>query len=284
MRQRGSSKRGGGFRALRIILLSGILLTLVFIFVVSTLGSHRFGTLHKLVFEITGPVHSLATLVTQRLGRFTGRYVELVNVQKENRRLWQELNECREAANRNREALATNIRLRRLLEFKETSGLPMVAARIVGKDPSLWFRTVVIDRGANDGVGKGMPVVSGNGVAGQIFSVSPNYAKVLLAIAPSSAIDVLLQKSRVRGILKGNGSLTYKLDYVLKTVDVKEGDHVVTAGYGGLFPTGMQVGVVSRVMKKRRGMFLEIEVTPSVDFLTLENLLVIEQEQPFTEQ
>ena len=161
-----------------------------------------------------------------------------------------ELQECRAAANRNREALATNTRLRKLLDFKESTDLPMLAARIVGKDPSLWFRTVVVDRGSSDGVIKGMPVVNGDGVVGQIFTVSPNYAKVLLAIAPSSAIDVLLQKSRVRGILKGTGSLTYKLDYVLKTVDVQEGDHVVTAGYGGLFPTGMPVGVVSKVVRK----------------------------------
>jgi rod shape-determining protein MreC len=86
----------------------------------------------------------------------------------------------------------------------------------------------------------------------------------------------------VRGILKGTGSLTYKLDYVLKTVDVQEGDHVVTAGYGGLFPTGMPVGVVSQVVRKRRGMFLDIEVTPTVDFLTLEDLLIIEREMEFT--
>jgi len=57
---------------------------------------------------------------------------------------------------------------------------------------------------------------------------------------------------------------------------------VVTAGYGGLFPTGMPVGVVSQVVRKRRGMFLDIEVTPTVDFLTLEDLLIIEREMEFT--
>ena len=105
----------------------------------------------------------------------------------------------------------------------------------------------------------------------------------MLAISPSSAIDVLFQKTRVRGILKGTGSLVYKLDYVLKKNDVQEGDHIVTAGYGGLFPTGMPVGVVSKVVRKRRGMFLDIELTPTVDFLTLEDLLIIEQEKPFSQ-
>ncbi|HDK43924.1 MAG TPA: rod shape-determining protein MreC [Desulfobacteraceae bacterium] len=159
----------------------------------------------------------------------------------------------------------------------------MVSAQVIGKDPSLWFRTVVIDRGTSDGVMKGMPVVTDSGIVGQIFSVSPNYAKVLLAIAPSSALDVLLQKSRVRGILKGTGSLTCKLDYVLKTVDVEKGDYIVTAGYGGIFPTGLPVGVVTKVVKKPRGMFQEIEVSPAVDFLTLENVQILELERSFAE-
>ncbi|MDY0349781.1 MAG: rod shape-determining protein MreC [Desulfobulbaceae bacterium] len=282
MRARGGSKRNNGFRALRIVLFSGILLTLALIFLVSTLGTQRFGFVHKLVFEATAPVQSVFAGAAGYVNVAREEYLALFNVREENRRLWKALQESRDAANRNREALATNTRLRKLLEFKESTDLPMLAARIVGKDPSLWFRTVVVDRGSSDGVVKGMPVVDGDGVVGQVFSVSPNYSKVLLAIAPSSAIDVLLQKSRVRGILKGTGSLTYKLDYVLKTVDVQEGDHVVTAGYGGLFPTGMPVGVVSQVVRKRRGMFLDIEVTPTVDFLTLEDLLIIEREMEFT--
>jgi rod shape-determining protein MreC len=231
--------------------------------------------------EATGPVQKVVTHATGYLALFTEKYSDLVNVREENKRLWNELLECRAAAYRNKEALATNTRLQKLLDFRENLDQPMLVARIVGKDPSLWFRTVIIDRGSNDGLAKGMPVVNSEGIVGHVFAVSPNYSKVLLAIAPSSALDVLLQKSRVRGILKGNGSLTFKLDYVLKTVDVQEGDQVVTAGFGGLFPTGMPVGVVSKVIRKRRGMFLDIEVKPAVDFLTLEELLIIESEQPF---
>jgi rod shape-determining protein MreC len=284
MRKKGNGKRNGSGRSLKIVLLSGVLLPLVLIFLVSSLGSQKFGTLHRLVAEVAGPVQLVFARAIDHLNDFRKDYLNLFASREENKRLWKELQKCRETANRNREALATNTRLRKLLEFKEASEQPTVAARIVGKDPSLWFRSVVIDRGSSDGVAKGMPVVTGDGVVGQVFAVSPNFAKVLLAISPSSAIDVLLQKSRVRGILKGAGSLTCSLEYVLKTVDVQEGDNVVTAGYGGLFPPGMTVGVVSKVMKQRRGMFLEIEVTPTVDFLTLEDLLVIQKEIPFAEQ
>ncbi|MCI5145877.1 MAG: rod shape-determining protein MreC, partial [Candidatus Electrothrix sp. AR3] len=125
------------------------------------------------------------------------------------------------------------------------------------------------------------PVVSGEGIVGQVYAASTDYAKVLLAIAPSSAIDVLLQDSKVRGILKGTGTNTYSLEYILKTVKVSKGDRVVTAGYGGIFPSDLPVGTVSEVIRKRRGMFLEIKVVPAVDFGTLENLLVIEQKKGF---
>ncbi len=284
MRKKGNRKPKGRFRALRLILLIGFLLTMALIFLVSTFGSQKFGPLHELLFEAAGPAQNLFARGSDALRSLKQNYVDLLSVKEENKRLTSELQECRTLSYKNREALATNTRLRKLLDFKETSKLPMVAARIIGKDPSVWFRNVIIDRGSRDGVARGMAVVNGDGIVGQVFSVSPNFSKVLLAVAPSSAMDVLLQKSRVRGILKGTGSLTYQLDYILKTVEVKKGDQVVTAGYGGIFPTGLPIGVVSKVIRKRRGMFQHIEVTPAVDFLTLEDLLVIEQELVIPEE
>lgn len=278
MRKKGSRKPTGKFRALRLILLIGFLLTMALIFLVSTLGNQKFGPLHELLLEAAGPVQNLFARGSNAIRSLKQNYVDLLSVKQDNKRLSEELQECRNLSYKNREALATNTRLRKLLDFKETADLPMVAARIIGKDPSVWFKNVIIDRGARDGVARGMAVVNGDGVVGQVFAVSPNFAKVLLMVAPSSAMDVLLQKSRVRGILKGTGGLTCRLDYIQKTVKIKEGDQVVTAGYGGIFPTGLPIGVVSRVVRNRRGMFLEIEVKPAVDFTTLEDLLVIEQE------
>ncbi|MBW2328366.1 MAG: rod shape-determining protein MreC [Deltaproteobacteria bacterium] len=283
MRKKSTRKRGSRFRTFRLVLLGGVLLTVGLIFLVFVFGNQEVGPVHKLLFETAGPVQKAMSRATGSIQSLKKEYLGLLSVREDKDHLWQELQECRAAAYKSREAVATNARLRKLLDFKESSGLPTVAAQVIGKDPSLWFRSVIIDRGSSDGVVKGMPVVTGDGIVGQIYSTSPNYAKVLLSIAPSSALDVLLQGSRVRGILKGTGQNTYRLEYILKTVEISEGDHVVTAGYGGLFPTGLPVGVVSRVIKKRRGMFLEIEVTPAVDFETLEGLLVIEQERPSVE-
>jgi rod shape-determining protein MreC len=267
---------GGSFRSL---LFGGAGVTIALIFLVVLFDSQDFGPMYKLLLDAAGPLQKAAAQIKAPFQAMKEQYLDLLTVREEKERLWQELQKCRTAAYANRGAVALNARLRKLLEFKESSNLPTVTARIVGKDPSLWFRSVIIDRGLSDGVDKGMPVVTGEGIVGQVYAASSNYAKVLLAIAPSSAIDVLLQDSRVRGILKGTGGNTFKLEYILKTVQVDKGDHVVTAGYGGLFPPGLPVGIVSEVTKNRRGMFLEIEVVPAVDFSTLENLLVIEQKK-----
>ncbi|MDX9840499.1 MAG: rod shape-determining protein MreC [Desulfobulbus sp.] len=282
MRKKLTRKKSDRYRLLRFVFFAGLLLTLTLIFLVSTLGSQRFGSLHKLVIETVGPVQKLFAAGGASIGNFKREYLDIlqdvIKVREENKRLLKQLQETEAILNRSREAMATNASLRRLLEFKNNLARPSVGATVIGKDPSTWFRSVIIDQGTNRGIVKGNAVVNSDGVVGQIFTASPNYAKVLLAIAPSSAIDVMLQQSRVRGMLKGNGTLTYRLEYILKTVEVAEGEHVVTAGYGGVFPTGVPVGVVSRIVRKPRGMFHEIEVTPSVDYQKLEHLTVIEQQ------
>ena len=277
--QRNNRKRQNGFEAFRLALFGGAVLTILLIFLVIIFGNQEFGPLHKLLLDAAGPLQKGASGIIAPVHSIKEKYLDLLTVREEKERLWQELQKCRAAAYANRGAIALNARLHKLLDFKDSFDLPTVTSRIIGKDPSLWFRSIIIDRGLSDGVDKGMPVVSGEGIVGQVYAASTDYAKVLLAIAPSSAIDVLLQDSRVRGILKGTGTNTYSLEYILKTVKVSKGDRVVTAGYGGIFPSDLPVGTVSEVIRKRRGMFLEIKVVPAVDFGTLENLLVIEQKK-----
>ncbi len=277
MRKKNARKRNSRKRLFRLIAFAGLLPVLVFLFFTSD-------SLHKLVFETMGPLQKAASTSASWLHTFKTEYLDIFQstfrLREENKRLLDQLQEKESQLGKAREAMATNAMLRKLLSFKEELERPVVPATIIGKDPSAWFRSVIIDQGTNSGLSKGDPVISSNGVVGQVFTVSPNYAKVLLAIAPSSAIDVLLQKSRVRGILKGDGTMTYRLEYILRTADVKEGDYVVTAGYGGVFPTGLPVGKVSKIIQKPRGMFHEIEVTPAVDYQTLEHLLVIPQVNP----
>ncbi len=281
MRKQLRKKRSNRAQYLRAVGVAALLLILGVFFLVTTFGSQQFGSLHKIMMEVVGPVQRTATSTIASLGAIKRDYIDSIQnffaLNEENKRLTQQLRETEALLNKSREAMATNASLRKLLDFKSATTLPSVAATIIGKDPSPFYRSVIIDQGANSGITKGSPVVCSEGVVGQVFTTSPNYSKVLLAIAPSSAIDVLLQESRVRGILKGTGKMTYRLEYILTNVKVKVDDVVVTAGYGGVFPTGIPVGRVSKVFLQPQGMFHEIEVEPVVDYQTIEHLLVIKK-------
>ncbi len=255
----------------RALLLTGVLLPLCLVLFASTLGG-RYGAFHELTLELLGPLQSTFTRAATGARNFWADYVDLLEVRSENRRLKALLDSYDEKQAKYREAYTTYLHLQQELDFRKDADFPPLTARVIGKDPAFWFHTIIVDRGENDGVVEGMVALTSQGIVGQVIHTSRNYSKILLAIAPSSAIDVIIQKNRVRGILKGTGEDGYVLNYVLKNANVEKGDQVVTAGIGGVFASGVPVGTVTAVHRKKRGMFLDIEVKPSVDFQRLEFL------------
>lgn len=278
MRQR--SKRR---KQVRSFLIFGIILTLTLILIVSTVGRQDFNTPHKIILEAAGAVQAgVARIISGGEGIWSD-YIALIGVKKDNTALHEEILELKALNNELLEAAATNVRLTKLLEMKQSIEPPTITAEVIGKDPSQWFKTIIINRGSRDGVQKGMPVITVEGVVGQVKNSSPHFSKVLLANDPNSAIDVLIQNNRVQGIIKGNGKDAFSLHYVLKNYDIKQGDRVITSGVGGVFPKGLPAGIVVSAIKGRRGMFQHIEVEPNVDFSKLEHLIVILKENPFAE-
>ena len=182
------------------------------------------------------------------------------------------------------ELLATNQRLQELLQFKNTTDYPVIAAQVIGWDPTGWFQSIIIDKGENAGIKLNMPVVNADGVVGKLVSVSYNYAKVLLIIDQNSSVDGIIQRSRDNGIVKGLSSKVCVFDYVLKASDVRVGDMVVTSGLGRIFPKGIPVGEIIDVRDPPGELFKDIKVRPMVDFSKLEELLVILKEDRLASQ
>ena len=267
-------KRGNRARQTRKLLLFGVAAALLFVMVLSSLGRSEFNVAHKIGLEVVGAAQAVSTGVSGYIGGVWSNYRELINVREENRRLREELRQHKAATTQYREAVATNVRLKKLLDLREDLPDPTLAARVIGRDSSLWFQTITIDQGSSAGVENGMPVVTVEGIVGQVINTSPNYAKVLLANDPNSAIDAIVQKNRSQGIIKGDGS-EFVLHYVLRTVNVEKGDHIITSGLDGIFPKGLPVGQVSEVAWARRGMFQTIHVKPAADFSRLEYLVII---------
>jgi len=185
----------------------------------------------------------------------------------ENRRLRAELAELVELRQENQ-------RLRRLLGFVEAAEKRTVAARVIAEDASSWFRTIDIDRGSADGVTEGLPVVNDAGLIGRVVRSTPHSARVLLITDASSAVAVLVQDQRIRGVCRGQGG-ALALDFALVQDDIQVGDGVITSGLGGIFPKGLVVGFVRSVHREQFGLFQTVEVEPVVDFAHLEEVLVL---------
>lgn len=277
-------KKNKKSRQIKIFFLFGSILTFILILIASTVGRQELNGPQRLALDLIGKGQYVMIRLTGGITGIWTNYVGLLHVRDENTRLREELDSFKATNIKYREAVATNVRLSKLLQLKDSLPPPTLTAQIVGRDPSLWFRTIIIDRGSSEGVEKGMPVVTVEGVVGQILDTSPNYSKVLLANDPNSAIDVLVQKNRVQGILKGNGSSGFNLLYVLKNADVEKGDAIVTSGLGDIFPKGLPVGKVSEVTKSKRGMFQKIDIEPAVDFSQLEYLIIIMHESSLAAQ
>ncbi|CAG35810.1 rod shape-determining protein MreC [Desulfotalea psychrophila] len=239
-----------------------------------TLVGGNFGVPQKMTLEMVGSLQRSATVTLGSVEEIYEDYLSFVSVRAENKRLQADVDKYLLELEKYREGYNSYLSLQEQLKFKQSLSFKSFAARVVGKGGLGTYQTIVIDLGRSSDIIAGMIAFAPAGVVGQVIQVSDSYAKVLLANAPSSAIDAMVQKSRVRGILKGNGSAGYTLEYVLKNADIAVGDDVVTAGVGGMFPTGMTLGKVSAVEKKRLGMFLQVEIEPSVDFQSLEYVFV----------
>ena len=266
-----------GERRFRKIWISVFFICFVLFLLSSSSGLKQpWNPAEQLIAEITAPFQKLIKQTINFTKDFWTNYFYLIDVRRENRRLKQEIDVFRRENSRYEELLATHERLRKLLQFKEVIRRPVIAAQVIGLDPTGWFRSVIIDKGNRAGLKWDMPVVNASGVVGRIVSVSSDYAKVLLIIDQNSAVDCLTQRSRDRGMVKGTSTQICKMDYMGKLSDAVVGDVVITSGLGGIFPKGLPVGKIENVKEGIGKLFKEIEVTPSVDFSKLEEVLVIQ--------
>jgi|UniRef100_A0A7C3WSV2 rod shape-determining protein MreC len=252
--------------------------TLVLVFSLLSLSLRKSAALRQLesvAVSVTAPGFKALSAGGQSLKRLWFGYLYLVGVQKENETLRRRLAEAVQREARYQEALLALNRLEALLDLKRQLALPVIGARVVAYDPSLWSRAAIIDQGRSEGVEVGQAVVAPAGIVGRIVETYPHYAKVMLIVDRNSGADAMIQRTRVRGILEGKGGNRCSLEFVPKNADVQEGDLVLASGLGGIYPQGLVFGKVTSADKKTAGVFQKIEVNPTVDLSSLEEVLVV---------
>ncbi len=259
-------------------MIIGVIVLIAVNIIVLSVSNRRYLSYYgpgRIAISLIAPFQEAVSRSIRFVRDIWGHYFFLVKVAQENDNYKRALSHAVEKDNLYKELKLSNIRLRSSLNFRKTIPDKVIAAEVIGKDPSPWFKSIMIDKGKNDGVKKGVAVVIPEGIAGQVTEVSTHYSKVLLIIDHNSAVDALVQRTRARGIIKGGSADRCLFKYVLCKSDVAVGDTVVSSGLDGVFPKGLPVGHVSGVIRPNSGIFQEVSVTPYVDFEKLEEVLVV---------
>lgn len=223
-------------------------------------------TLQKQVFYIS---HGTRLIID--------RYILLKNMKIENEKLENEISVLRAKLVELEEIRLENDRLKNLLNFKEKIKYKYIPAKIIAYDVSTEHKSLRIDRGKNDGIEIGMGVIASHGVVGRILRTSPHYSDVLTLIDPTSRIDAVVQRSRVKAILVGGGKeeLTCSLKYIDKLEDVAIGDIVESSGFNHIFPAGLIIGKITDIVVEDNTIIKKVFLKSAVDIYRLEEVLVV---------
>ena len=266
----------GGHLGGRTLLIVLLVVSLVLFVAYAREGND--GPLHSLQNTTSGmvtpltavgsTVGSLAASGTMSVEDLTASDVSYNQLKENNARLSQmvvELEEYRQEA----------ARLESIIGLADAYGFTSVAARVVGYSTDSYNRSITLDAGSAAGIKTGMPVMGTTGVIGQVVSTTPATCNVRLLTDPQSGVSVLVQSSRAEGILRGSVEGTLYLEGIDDTVEVKEGDVVITSGLGGGYYRGLVVGMITKIEQRPGSLSRTIVVTPNASFSNISEALVV---------
>jgi len=154
------------------------------------------------------------------------------------------------------------------------------AAAVIGRDPSPFLHYIIINRGSNDDIRRGMPVVTNQGLVGRVDAVIADAARVQLITDPASSVNSILQNADTNASTLGSVTGDVSLDMISQDVTVESGDLVLTSGLGGGYPADLIIGQVVTVRTLEFELFQQATIQPAVDFTRLSIVLVITNFRP----
>lgn len=217
------------------------------------------------------PYDTLSSIVSSLSVGISG----VMNAAEENKRLKAELQTTLPERQRYGEIIKENQRLHELLSLKHQVQGSGTAAHVVARGYDKFINTLVLDKGKNEGISKDMSAITPQGLAGKVYAVRNDYSDIMLLRDPNFSVAVRLQESRYEGVLTGTGQRYCVLKYVPTENPVKEGEIVVTSGLDGIFPQGLPVGRVTKVLTEGVEFFQYIEVVPFQAAGKIEEVLVV---------
>ena len=246
-------------------------LTLISIQVQDPSGTLLF---RRWVLTVGAPILNGSAKASRSISDLWTGYMWLHGARGENARLKEDVRQLALLNSRLAQAQEENARLQRLLTFNSVLSCRTLGARVIGRAPNFLSNTLYLDRGSADGVRADQPVVSEAGVIGRTVLVSRDGCQVQLLTNADASIGVMVERTRVPGVVRGRENQWLDLDYISNTEEVNAGDILITSGLDGIFPKGLPVGKVVDSQKGKTG-FRAIRVEPNADILRIEEALIL---------
>ncbi len=261
-------------------------------FILMTFDAREIGTGQRMirVWAQTGAdfVQSPVTSVSSSISNYFGSISNLRSAQSENDALKQRVQELEVELKGRQELASENERLQALLGLTETSQYKVLTARIIGRDPSVWFDSSIINRGSLDGVKLNMPVVTDGGIVGRITAVGPLTSQVDLITHDKSGLGAVIGQigeSNALGVVSGTSKRNVlEMRYVAGSTEVQPGQLVYTTGQDGIYPAGLKVGEIVEVQSGSATTPHIISVRPSAGLSSMQEVGVLLYEPPPREE
>lgn len=199
------------------------------------------------LIDATAPILDALSRPVSTVTEAVDRVRELAHIREQNAQLQAENARLLQWQHAARRLMAENGQLRELLNFTGDTAVRSVAARIIGDSNGPFIRSMLVNAGVRDGVRHGHAAVTGSGLLGRVASTGERSARILLISDLNSRIPVLVESTRARAVLAGDNSDRPRLMFLSTGAELSVGDRVVTSGHGGMFPSGLPVGIVSEI-------------------------------------
>jgi rod shape-determining protein MreC len=255
------------------ITIGGLLLLFTLGMLVS--GKRQETAVARSLGVVAAPALTVVDAIAHSVGSVVDNYILLVGAREESATLRSEVQTLRRELLQVREFEYENQRLKELLAFKEATEFSLLPARVVGRSASAWYRTLVLNKGQDDGVTADSPVVSAAGVVGRVIETTGSTSRVELITDASSAVDALVQRTRAQLVVEGDMGPQPRLLYLARGVEASVGDKVITSGLGDIYPKGQLLGEIVELTAEPGEMFQTARLSPSADFTRIEEVFVI---------
>lgn len=221
------------------------------------------------------PVVRVADTVLSSVKGAGSSYIDVRHAREENIELRERVDQLTAERNQALERAADLDLIRTQLALPTSRQYPQLAANVISRDASLWFRRLTIDLGTLNGVKRDMPVSAAGGIVGRVISVGPNFAMVQVITDKHAGVGAMLQTSRAMGEVHGLDNDRCELRSISSSEKVEVGESIVTTGLDRIYPKGLLVGTVERIEADPSGPWHRIFVKPAAPVDRVEHLLVL---------